>query len=271
MPNVCLNITLMRGATFTTIVISMLIPASCTEDQTMKALETKARTDNLELFEDRGDLDLDLDISPEFLSRKEELKLNLITRVQPDVEELVVLGKEKMATYGIDPTLVSLDPNDPQFALMGLLIDQLELLYANGYAIEFVDGPVVNDTPEALTGVSTCLVDATGLGGVVRIVQDGAKAAGITGRLVIGTFVKLSSRAVIGWIGAGIVAWELGTCLAKANFQIPFESLSEAGRRKRMKELMDNLTHTKQDFEVVFGDTATHIFREEDPFMMPHK
>jgi hypothetical protein len=111
----------------------MILPSGCSEEAAVTPEVSAVSVDPVLMLEKQlRFLDLDLDVNPSFIARKNELSFELALAVKPDVEELVLLGKDKLNKYNISPDQISDDPNDPRFALVGMLIDQLELAYANG-------------------------------------------------------------------------------------------------------------------------------------------
>jgi hypothetical protein len=243
----------------------MILPSGCSEAAAVTPEVSAVSMDPVLMLEKQlRFLDLDFDVNPSFIARKNELSFELALAVKPDVEELVLLGKDKLNKYNISPDQISDDPNDPRFALVGMLIDQLELAYANGYVLEFHDPPVPD---EGMSGVGQCAMDAAGLSGFVHLVQSGVSGAGLNGAVVLRTFGRITVRGALGWIGAGWVAWEFGSCIAKIPaMSVPYEDLTQTQKSERMKFLMKNLQHVRDDFLNAAGDTAVLILYEANPF-----
>lgn len=199
---------------FTGLVFVILL--SCSQEEPIRPQVSSLGVDaNMIASEGLGNPDLKLDFNVAFLSRKDELAFRLSQQVKPAVDELIVVGKDKLAKYNIAPEQISYDPNDPKFALIALLIDQLELAYANGYEVRFVEGPPVWSNPEGMRAVGQCFMDAAGLGGFVHLVQVGVTKGGLNASVVMGTVGRLTVRGALGWVGAAWVAWETGKCLQK--------------------------------------------------------
>jgi glycerol uptake facilitator-like aquaporin len=110
-------------------------------------------------------------------------------------------------------------------------------------------------------------MDAAGLSGFVHLVQSGVSGAGLNGAVVLRTFGRITVRGALGWIGAGWVAWEFGSCIAKIPaMSVPYEDLTQTQKSERMKFLMKNLQHVRDDFLNAAGDTAVLILYEANPF-----
>lgn len=144
---VTIKFTFMRNATlFSSLVLLLVFPSACSVEEKVKPISPVASTENaLILSGFSRDLGLNLEITPAFMARKDVVKFEMENLMRPNVEALIAVGKEGISKYQIDPGLISTDPNDPQFALMAVLIHQLEAIYAAGYKVVLVDGPVVDD------------------------------------------------------------------------------------------------------------------------------
>jgi hypothetical protein len=259
-------------AIFTAFVFLLVFPSACSEEEAVKPMVKVEKVDPTLVLEDDDldlDLDLDLDVNPSFIIRKNQIKSELSEEVDTDVQDLIPVGKSMLATYGISPEQISTDPNDPMFAVAGMIIEQLEIMYANGYVL--VEGPAPPDAPEALSGVGQCAVDAAGLGGFVHWAQGGVSAAGLNASVVLGTLGRVTVRGAIGWLGAAWVAYEFGKCLQKANegYHLPSDRPpTEWEIRKEMERLRKRLQETKGAYLQVYGDTASYIHNETNPFMI---
>lgn len=250
---------------FAGLAVLLFFPAGCSQQEEVKPEVSAEGVDPLMLQSDL-DVALNLDFNPAYLIRKDQLAFEFSQALRPGVGELIEIGKNKLAKYNIAPEQVSYDPKDPVFAVAAMVIDQLEFAYANGYEVQFVeDSPVVPVTPEGLSAVGQCAMDAAGLTGFVHLVQSGVSGAGLNAGIALRVIGKVTVRGALGWIGAGWVAYEFGKCLQKANvYSIPYGSLS-LDERERIRIITDQLTHTRTNFVDIAGDTAIHILNQYKP------
>ena len=249
----------------------LIVPSGCSEEEAVKPLVKAERVDPDMVLDDIDlDLELDLDLNPAFLARKEEIKWSLEDQVAPDVAAMIPLGKSMLATYGIKPEAISSDPDDPKFAVAAILIDLIETAHANGY--EFVEGPLPPDIElDEFSAGAQCAIDAAGLGGFVHLAQGGISYAGLNASAVIGFLGRVTVRGAVGFVGAAWVAWEFGKCLQKAHGYKIIDGkvvFSDAEVRKQMRMIRDKIREEKGDHFVTYGDTATYIHEETNPFMI---
>lgn len=257
-------------------VLFLSLLTSCSEDQAVRPDLSATSTDNmLALGGTLSTPTLNLDFNPAFIARKEELKLEFAAQLKPQVEKLVMIGKLDLARYGVDPSVISDDPNDPRFAAMALLVGHLENLYAQGFTVKLVDGPVVDNNPEAYSPEVGCALEALGLKTIIEVVQSGAAGAGLTGEILVGTFFRIAVKRAIGFVGAAVMAYEFGTCLAS----LPYQQYTEDPQRlwadmnstdPQVREwarsyLSWQMTVARENFVNAKGDTAELILAESRP------
>lgn len=251
---------IMRNATLFISLLLLITLSACSDEEAVKPLISAERVDH-DLALDL-DLDLERDLNLDLSLPLDRLKFELATAIMPSYELMSDFSAVKLQEYDLTLDEFFPDPNDPRRGMVGLLVVELEELYAAGYEVQLLP-PNELDPPVSSSGtkVGECLLIAVGVKGVVDVIRDGNTGKILTKTVLKGIVKSAAIKSALGWIGWGWAAWELGTCLKDtphlADEDKPYD-FERAKWDKKYRDKMMRYYHAKLVAQV-------KAFQEEHP------
>lgn len=248
---------------FLLLVMVLLTASACSDDSELDSLESAVQVDN-SLKSDLGDLDLELELDLNLALPLDRLKFQLATEIIPSFEIMSEMSEQKLHEYDLTLNEFFPDPNDPRRGTVGLLVAELEELYAAGYEVRLLS-PDEPYPPVASSGTKTgeCLLVAVGVKGVVDAVRNGNTGKILTQTVLKGVIKNATLKTAMGWIGWAWFAWEFGTCMGEpprlADEDKPYDEerakWDKKYRNKMMRHIQRELVWQVQQFREQYPDS----------------